>query len=81
MSGYDLPIQDDNEREYYANVGRIQEREAIIKLLEQKILEQQRHTQKIDTATPHHARALFTIKVQQDLLKEIKEREYTWNYS
>lgn len=33
MSGYDLPIQDDNEREYYANVGRIQEREAVIKIL------------------------------------------------
>lgn len=33
VSGYDLPIQDDNEREYYANVGRIQEREAVIKIL------------------------------------------------
>jgi hypothetical protein len=34
MSGYDLPIRDDNEREWYANVGRIQEQERIIKLLE-----------------------------------------------
>jgi hypothetical protein len=34
MSGYDLPIRDDNEREWYANVGRIQEKERIIKLLE-----------------------------------------------
>jgi hypothetical protein len=34
MSGYDLPIKDDNEREYYANVGRIQEREAVIKILQ-----------------------------------------------
>lgn len=33
MSGYDLPVEDDNEREYYANVGRIQEREAVIKIL------------------------------------------------
>jgi hypothetical protein len=33
MSGYDLPVKDDNEREYYANVGRIQEREAVIKIL------------------------------------------------
>jgi len=36
MSGYDLPIQDENEREWYANVGRIQERERIIKLLENR---------------------------------------------
>jgi hypothetical protein len=35
MSGYDLPIRDDNEREWYANVGRIQEKERIIKLLEE----------------------------------------------
>jgi len=34
MAGYDLPIRDNNEREWYANVGRIQERERIIKLLE-----------------------------------------------
>ena len=33
MSGYELPIQDDNEREYYAKIGRIQEREAVIKIL------------------------------------------------
>lgn len=34
MSGYDLPIRDDNEREWYANVGRIQERQRIVKMLE-----------------------------------------------
>lgn len=37
MSGYDLPIQDNNEREWYANVGRIQEQERIIKLLEDRV--------------------------------------------
>jgi len=37
MSGYDLPIQDDNEREWYANLGRIQEQERIIKLWEQEM--------------------------------------------
>lgn len=81
MSGYDLPIRDDNEREYYANVGRIQEREAVIKLIESKIKEQEKHYLALETATPHKARAGFAIKVQQDLLKQIKEREYTWNYS